>query len=639
MTICVASLVLVSLVSYMASSRIAADLSDTRISELATFKAKEFDTWFEIKEMILSGMAQDIEGTGDFTDNHMRVLTTHKMRLYAKEVQDFYVGYADRAGHVISGVGWMPPPDYDQRTRPWFIKAIQADSVVFTEPYVDAMTGKLIITVARALRKGEEVVAVLATDIFIGDIIKLVTSLRISDNSYAMLLDDSGKIIAHPDPDYQPNAAGLKGVGTVPWAGFKQLVDILQRNDFDDKISLIGPTGEQEYYMFRRMEKNKWFLGVAITRAQYTQPLRLLLLGFVAAFIFSTLAGIVVMLRLVDTMIRPIKSLTQAVEKFAESDFTARADIQGEDEIGRLARSFNEMAATIAEHNHTLEEKVRERTQELVAKNTLIMDSIGYARRLQTAILPNLHFHAGLAPERCFAIWRPHDTVGGDMYWCRTEGMLSLIVVADCTGHGVSGALMTMTINSLLDATLRETGFIKPSQIMGLLHRRLQQNLGRNRTGSAIDDGADVAMLLVDRSDGKLVFCGAHLPIFVAHGGSLKELRGDRHSIGYSRNTTAIEFTDISIDWQERLRIYITTDGLLDQHEQLQRSGMGRRGFIQLLEAVAEMDLPAQGERIEVEIENRLTSMPQRDDMCILGFELTKPKDADTGNGEGGEAA
>ena len=634
-TICVASLLLISVISYMVSWRITADLSDTRIGELAASKAKEFDTWFAIKEMILSGMAQDIEAAGDFSDNHMRILTTNKMRLYAKEVQDFYVGYADRPGHVISGVGWIPPPEYDQRVRPWYTKAMASDAVIFTDPYVDAMTGKLIITVARALRRDGQVVAVLATDIFIGDIIRLVTALRISANSYAMLLDERGQIIAHPDPSFQPSPDGLKGVDSVSWPGLRPLVEQLRRGAFADKIELPGPNGAQEYYMFSQMEKNRWYLGIAITRAQYTEPLRLLLLGFSAAFILSTLAGIVVMLRLVDTMIHPIKTLTLAVEKFAESDFTARANIDGVDEIGILARSFNGMAATIAEHNRTLEAKVQERTRELQAKNTLIMDSIGYARRLQTAILPELAGHAGLGQQRCFSLWLPRDTVGGDIFWCRSEGRRSLIVVADCTGHGVSGALMTMTINSILDATLRETGFVEPSRIMALLHRRLRQNLGQDRSSSEIDDGADVAMVLIDRDDRRVLFCGAHLPIFVAHGGTVRELRGDRQSIGYSRNTGAIEFNDAPIEWREGLRLYITTDGLLDQHRQPRRAGMGRHGFMQLLETIAALDLPSQGARIAAEIKERLAVVPQRDDICVLGFELRESREATGENGSG----
>ena len=621
-TICVASLLLVSLVSYVVSSRITAELSDTRIGELALFKAREFDTWFAIKEMILSGMAQDIEAAGDFSDHHMRVLTTNKMRLYAKEVQDFYVGYADRAGHVISGVGWVPPPDYDQRVRPWFIKAAATDAVVFTDPYVDAMTGKLIITVARALRRDGEVLAVLATDIFIGDIIRLVTSLRISANSYAMLLDEEGRVIAHPDPAFQPAPTGLKGPEAVPWPGLRTLVDTLHKGRFDKRIELVGPTGAKEYYMFRQMEKNRWFFGIAISRAQYTEPLRTLLFGFIAAFILSTVAGVVVMLRLVDTIVGPIKKLTGTVESFAGSDFTARADIGGEDEIGRLARSFNEMAATIALHSETLEEKVRERTRELEAKNTLIMDSIRYARRLQTAILPDLHRHAGLGAQGCFAIWRPRDTVGGDIYWCRSEGLRSLLVVADCTGHGVSGALMTMTINSILDATLRETGFASPAAVMELLHRRLQENLGQERLQPQIDDGADVAMVMIDRDSRQAIFCGAHLPIFIAGAGGASELHGDRHSIGYSRRRGLVSFTDIPIPWEEGLRIYITSDGLLDQHRHTHGAGMGRHGFLQLLRTTADLPLPEQGQRIEAEIDLRLAEVVQRDDICVLGFEL-----------------
>jgi serine phosphatase RsbU (regulator of sigma subunit) len=622
MITCLVSVFMVSAISYLVSARITADLSDARIRELTASQAKEFDTWFAIKEMIISSMAQDIEAIGDFNDANLIKLVRNKMRLYATEVQDFYVGFTDRAGHVISGVDWIPPADYDQRTRPWFTAAAQSERTIFTDPYVDAMTGELVITIAKALRQNGQLVAVLATDIFIGEIIRLVNSLHISEGSYAMLLNGRGQIIAHPDAAFQPTPAGLKSAADLPWPAMATLVDILLHRDFSHKIALPGPNGETEFFMFSQMHKTNWFFGIAIAQAQYEKPLRLLLLGFCVACVLSVAVGVLIMRRLVEGMIRPISQLTHAVETFATNDFTARATIVSNDELGRLGASFNAMADIIAAHSQTLENKVEERTRELQAKNTLIMNSIAYARRLQLAILPDLNQYPGCDANRSFAIWLPRDTVGGDMYWCRGDATATLLVVADCTGHGVPGALMTMTLSSILDATVRELHWDSPARIMQQVHFRLRRVLRQDEAGSKINDGADVAMVLIAHESREITYCGAHLSLFVRDNHGVREIRGDKQSIGYTRNQQDIAFTDIVIPWTPGLRLYLTTDGLLDQHHMPGTIGMGKRGFMALLESMADQTMSAQALVIEKEITTKLSSVPQRDDICVLGLEL-----------------
>jgi serine phosphatase RsbU (regulator of sigma subunit)/HAMP domain-containing protein len=623
MSICLLSLVLVSGISYVVSYRIAASLLDRRVAELTSAKTAEFDAWFNTRALIINGLAQDIEALGDFSNEHLSTLIRSKMKIYSKEMQDFYVGFAD-SRRPLSGVGWIAPDTYDARTRPWYRAAEKSGSVVFTEPYLDAMTGHLIITVAKALRREGELVGVLATDFSIAELINKVNSLRVGGKSYALLLDRQGHILAHPDPDFAPTRERLRPVTEIPWPQFGQLVDLLLRQGARERITLPGPAGVNEHFSFSRMSTTGWFFGIAISRAEYMQPLNLLLAGFGAAFVLSVLVGILVMHRLVEGLIRPVRALTQTVASFSSENLEVRATVDSADEIGRLGRSFNAMAGTIAEYSRTLERKVAERTAELQAKNDLIMDSIQYARRVQRAILPALPGGAGLGPGQAFAVWRPRDVVGGDMYWSRGEDGRTLLAVADCTGHGVPGALMTMTLNSILDGAVREAGFASPARIMELAHVRLRQatrHEGAAGDESGMDDGADLALLLLDRPARRLVFCGARLSLFAARGAEVAEYLGSPHCIGYSRGKE-VRFADASIPWSEGLRLYCTTDGLLDQNHAPQKSGMGRQGFRQMLEAMADLGMAQQQARIEQEIDRRLGAVPQRDDICVLGLAL-----------------
>jgi serine phosphatase RsbU (regulator of sigma subunit) len=619
MTICLLSLVLVSAFSYVVSYRITSALLDQQVTELVTAKTREFDAWFATRALLIDGLAQDIESEGDFSNEHLSRLISGKMKIYAKEMQDFYIGFAD-ARRPLSGVGFVPPDSYDARTRPWYRAAEKSGSVVFTEPYLDAMTGHLIITVAKAIRRDGELVGVLATDFSIAELIAKVNSLQVGENSYALLIDAQGHILAHPSPDFAPTRERLRPVTEIPWSQYGQLVDLLLRQGVRGKIALSGPSGGQEYFSFNRMSTTGWFFGIAIGSAQYMRPLNLLLAGFGAAFVLSVLVGVLVMHRLVEGMLRPVRALTQTVSSFSSSNLEVRARVTTEDEIGRLGSSFNAMADTIAEHSRTLEARVAERTRELQEKNDLIMDSIRYARRMQKAILPALHADLGLAPDGCFAIWRPRSTVGGDMYWSRREEGKTLLVVADCTGHGVPGALMTMTLNSILDAAVREAGLGSPAAVMALAHTRLRQSLRQDATAD-IDDGADVAMLLIDRPARRLAFCGARMSLFAATGNAVSEVAGSTHCIGYSRGRK-VSFEDVEIPWSSDLRVYFTTDGLLDQNDTPHTSGMAKQGFRQFLEATTDLGLTEQRKRLENEIDARLAHVPQRDDICVLGIAL-----------------
>lgn len=619
MAICLLSLALASAISYAVSYRITSSLLDTRVAELAAAKAREFDAWFAAKELIIEGLAQDIEAMGDFGNERLTTLIRSKMKVYSKEMQDFYIGFAD-SRRPLSGVGWTAPDDYDARTRPWFRAAEKSDRVIITEPYLDAMTGGQIITVARALRSGGRLAGVLATDFSIAELIHTANSLQAGENGYALLIDAQGHILAHPDPALAPARERLRPVTEIPWPQYGRLLDLLLRQNAQGKIALPGPGGEEEFFSFSRMEKTGWRFGVAIRGAEYMRPLTLLLAGFAAAFALSVLAGLLVMHRLAEGLIRPVRALTGAVTRFSSSNLEVRAPVSSEDEIGRLGRSFNAMAETIAAHSHTLERKVAERTRELQERNDLIMDSIRYARRVQKAILPALPA-AGLDPERSFAIWRPRNTVGGDMYWSRGEGQRTLLAVADCTGHGVPGALMAMTLASVLDAAVRETGLDSPARIAKLAHARLRQSLRQDEAGQEIDDGADLGVLLIDRPARRLAFCGAHFPLFAARGREVAEFPGGPGGIGYTRGRE-VRFADAQIPWSEDLRLYLATDGLLDQNHAPQKSGMGRQGFCRLLESLADQDMAGQRRRIEQEIERRLAAVPQRDDICVLGLAL-----------------
>ncbi len=615
------SIVIVSIITYTVAFNITSDLTDKRIKEVTERKAIEFDHWFKQKELIIETCAQDIVASDNFSNEHITKLLKNKITIYSKEISDFYIGFEDESRGVISGVGWNPPIGYSAKSRPWYQDAVKSKSAILTEPYVDAMSGNLIVSVAKALIKNDKVIGVICTDIFITELIRVANSFNIGDGSYALLLNERGEIIAHPYRPFLPSEKGFMTPDSSQWPDYKILVNKLLTGNLNEKIDITDHSGIKTYFIFSTINKNKWSFGIAISQTEYQKPLRLLYIGFGFAFLISIVLGIAIMYRMINSMIKPVQSLTNAVSSFSENNLDVRATVFSDDEIGTLAYAFNNMADTICGYSRNLESKVELRTSQLKEKNDNIMQSINYARRLQNAVIPNLQQKLGIDINKYFSIWRPRDTVGGDMYWCRMDGSTKLLVVADCTGHGVPGALMTMTISSILDSTARETGLESPSKMLDLVNQRLKQNLMDNNDDSVIRDGADIAMLMFDSINKKMIFVGAGLSMFTENNGIVQEYKGGKYGIGHSSGKI-INPVEIIIPYKNNTKYYFTTDGFLDQNNIPHKSGIGKQGFIKLLENISTMNMNDQKQFFEKEINTKLKFVPQRDDITIIGLEI-----------------
>lgn len=516
---------------------------------------------------------------------------------------------------MVTATDWTAPKNYVVTNRIWYQQAIKTDEVIFTEPYVDAMTGELVITVAKALRDNGEIIGVLGSDIYLTEMMRVVEAAKVNENSYGMLLDNHGGIIAHPNPAFQPTEKGVKKPEEINWKEYKTLLNSLFTNGVLENIAVKDDSGKKEIFNFSKISSNQWYLGIEVDKSEYGAPLKQLLIGFCGSIFISMLLSFFIMFKLIKNMIDPIKSLNDTVRAFS-LDTSIRANIMCEDEIGELGRNFNEMADTIHEYGQSLEKKIMERTEELQKKNDTIMESIEYARRLQNAIIPDISKKLCILEDNSFAIWRPRDIVGGDIYWCRGNEDFGLIVLADCTGHGVPGALMSMALNSILDTSIHEDMYNNPAKMMDTLYENLKEVLGQNETDSEIKDGADIGILYISKADKKILFCGAKLNLFVAYTNGIQMIKGS----GNSRKEVAYENTEIP--FEENMVCYLTSYGFLDQNKEKNTGGIGRRGFISLIDKIHSLSMEEQKEFFEANIEEKLNFVAQRDDITIIGLKV-----------------
>ncbi|QCG88277.1 SpoIIE family protein phosphatase [Azospirillum sp. TSH100] len=354
----------------------------------------------------------------------------------------------------------------------------------------------------------------------------------------------------------------------------------------------------------------------------------------VAGLLLLSLLGAVVALGLTlnRMVLRPLRRLTQLASAMARGDYGARMDAGRIDEIGVLADGFNRMAATVQDHTSTLESRVRERTEALAATNRAIMDSINYAQLIQSAILPSADaLSAGLTEH--FVLWRPRDVVSGDFYLCREVADGFVVAVADCTGHGVPGAFMTMTASAILNNVLDQLGAEDPAAVLAAVDRKvraaLHQEEGARSGTDCFDNGLDLGLCHIRPAKGKLVFAGARIPLLIVTDGGVTELRGDRRSLGYrpialdsAGNGAEPSFTNHLVALRADQTFLMGTDGLVDQNGGERGRSFGRIRLRDLLSRGGDGPLDRLRTALEHSLDQFQGGREQRDDITLFGFRV-----------------
>ncbi|MEL6963250.1 MAG: PAS-domain containing protein [Pseudomonadota bacterium] len=259
-----------------------------------------------------------------------------------------------------------------------------------------------------------------------------------------------------------------------------------------------------------------------------------------------------------------------------------------------------------------------QREQQLTDANRFIMESLRYASRIQSAMLPAREA-IGSATRDHFLIWEPRDIVGGDFFWHHPMHGGYAMIVGDCTGHGVPGAFMTLIACGLLDRML-QSGVDRPSLLLNHLHRELQTLLGQDQSEGETDDGLEAGICFVNDADKRLVFSGARFSLYHSKGETIDEIKGDKAGIGYRRYAAETAFHDVALDFDEQSAFYMTTDGLIDQIGGERRRSFGKRRFLACLSDRLDQPMSVQGEHLKETFASYQGDENRRDDVTVLGF-------------------
>ncbi len=283
----------------------------------------------------------------------------------------------------------------------------------------------------------------------------------------------------------------------------------------------------------------------------------------------------------------------------------------------------------LVRENKILEEKVEERTAEVVQKNIELDEinkditaSIRYAKRIQDAILPPNDFVKKYLPKT-FILFKPKDIVSGDFYWLDDKKDQVLFAAVDCTGHGVPGAFMSIVGHSKLDQIVGEQGLTKPSDILNELNKNVSATLRQsNIENSEVKDGMDISLCSFNRKTNVMDYAGAYNPLWLIRKGELIEYKADKFPIGNLKAGENKKFTNHSIPLQEGDTLYIFSDGFADQFGGPNGKKLKYSVFKQLLLDNQHLSMDEQGELLHKTIEEWRGSLEQVDDILVIGTRL-----------------
>ena len=282
----------------------------------------------------------------------------------------------------------------------------------------------------------------------------------------------------------------------------------------------------------------------------------------------------------------------------------------------------------LRKENIILEQKITERTEviskqniEIEKKNISITDSIEYASSIQQAILPSeeeitKYFNSN------FILYKPKDIVSGDFYWIHEEKNRVLLAAADCTGHGVSGAFVSLMGHNLLNETINENHNYKPSEILNELNDKILNTLKQNSKKTSAKYGMDIALISVDKNMRSLEYAGAHNSLLVFRGTECFQIKANQRSIGSYKKEGDVGFTNHTFELIKGDMVYMFSDGYVDQIGGPDNKKIFQQPFRNLLQSVCKLDMQEQKKILDENIINWRGRQNQTDDILIVGIRV-----------------
>ena len=271
---------------------------------------------------------------------------------------------------------------------------------------------------------------------------------------------------------------------------------------------------------------------------------------------------------------------------------------------------------------HKEKERIDTLRKDVEARHQEVQESIKYAKRIQQAIIPDNKFLEKILPEH-FILWQPRDIVSGDFYWAKQMGQYLVIVAADCTGHGVPGAFMSMLGIAFLNEIVSESDEPKSSEILEELRKLVKSSLKQTGNRDEPKDGMDMALCVLDKTNQKLYFSGAKNPLYIIRNNELTEIKPTPNPIGIHLKEKPFQQNEIQLQTGDTF--YMFTDGYIDQFGGEKGHKFMSKNFKKLLKQINEStsSMSRQKEHLKETFDTwKGEKYKQLDDVLVMGFKV-----------------
>ena len=326
-----------------------------------------------------------------------------------------------------------------------------------------------------------------------------------------------------------------------------------------------------------------------------------------------------------------LKSTKDFANAIGSGQFTTKYEpLSSEDELGHALLIMRD---DLAENERVLEQKVVERTAEVVKQKeeiekqnekiselyTEVTDSIRYAKRLQQAILPPDDLVQRILPNS-FVLYKPKDIVSGDFYWMDQKNEKTYFSAVDCTGHGVPGAFMSIVGYNALNNALSKCD--TPAEILDSLNKEISQTLHRNTASGTTKDGMDLSLCSFNSKTLELQYAGAFNPLYLIRNNEIEQIKADKFPIGSYFDGEPQHYTNHVIQLQKDDYVYIFSDGYADQFGGPRGKKLMYKQFRDYLLELVGKKMDTQHHFLNNNIEHWKGSLEQVDDILVIGLHI-----------------
>ncbi|MFN5983396.1 MAG: SpoIIE family protein phosphatase [Fluviicola sp.] len=344
-----------------------------------------------------------------------------------------------------------------------------------------------------------------------------------------------------------------------------------------------------------------------------------LIIGFIASILLLTL-----IIWRTKKIADPIQHLSYQTQMIDANHLNENIQIKGSKEIQELGENFNSMIHKLKESYDSLEEKVEIRTEELriqqhilKEKNQEITESIHYAKFIQDALLPSESLIKAIIPQS-FIYFQPKDIIAGDFYWFAERDENYYIAVADCTGHGVPGAMVSVLCINSLNEAFNKLPKGKTGEILDVTRDLVVERL--TKESSSLKDGMDISLIKIDFKSKQIEWSGANNPLWIFNENGCSILSPDKQPIGHSDNK--IPFTTHTYSYSPTDLFILFSDGFADQFGGPKDKKFKYSTLKELIQNKMHLSEEELKQNLQVSFEEWKGDAEQTDDVCIIGFRI-----------------